>query len=87
MTMSLRLVVFTALGIKIGVFSVAKMQLRKMSCSSISGNGPPWAVSSMSQFVTEASTALQKSLAPLPTRPLAPIIITRGLGLLRPFIT
>ena len=87
MTMSFRLVVFTVSGTKIGVFSFAKMQLRKMSCSSISGNGPPWAVSSMSQPVTDASIALQKSFAPLPTRPLAPIIIMRGLGFLRPLIT
>ena len=58
----------------------ARMQFKKISCASTSGKGPPLAVSAISQRVTATPSASHKSLAPVPTRPSAPITMARGTG-------
>ena len=72
-------------GTKTGVPGRAKMQFRNRSCSRISGNGPPLAVSAMSHLVTGTPIASHRSAAPVPTRPRAPMTMARGrLHLWRP---
>lgn len=57
------------------------MQLTNMSLSTISENGPPLAVSAMSHLSTFSvgmPARKQRSTAPEPQRPRAPMTSTRG---------